>query len=259
MIRVLVVDDDFRVAQIHAGFVARVPGFEVVGTARSAAEARMRVRDLGPDLLLLDVYLPDASGLALLREFDIDAIVLTAASDTASIASALRRGALNYLVKPFVERDLADRLLAYARYRNVLTCGRPLEQRDLDRALRVLREGDRRPDARSGSSVTGRLISRALEEAGEPRSAAQIAALLGISRATAQRYLGSLVDSGAALVTLRYGVAGRPEHMYARPRAGSGSAVGGPRPEGERVAASMATETEPVSPGRSGRSRGPGG
>ncbi|MGC0416124.1 response regulator transcription factor [Embleya sp. AB8] len=244
MIRVLVVDDDFRVAQVHAGFVARIAGFEVVGTARSAAEARMRVRESAPDLLLLDVYLPDASGLTLLREFDVDAMVLTAASDAASIRSALRRGALNYLVKPFAERDLADRLAAYARYRKVLTSGGALGQPDLDRALRALREGDRRPDARSGPSVTGRLISRALEEADGPLSATRIAGLLGISRATAQRYLGALVESGAALVTLRYGATGRPEHLYAWPKSGSAAA-----PAAAPVSASV----------RQGQLVGPGG
>lgn len=215
MIRVLVVDDDFRVAQIHAGFVARAPGFEVVGTARSAMEARMRTRELEPDLLLLDVYLPDASGLSLLKEIDTDAIMLTAASDAASISTALRWGALNYLVKPFTARDLVDRLASYARYRNLIARGGQLGQGDIDRAARMLRDGDRRPDGRSGSSVTARLIARTLEESAEPQSATQVANRLGISRATAQRHLGALAESAPVQVTLRYGAAGRPEHMYA--------------------------------------------
>jgi DNA-binding NarL/FixJ family response regulator len=54
MIRTLIVDDDFRVAGAHAGFVEEVFGFTVVGTAHTAAEARARVRELSPDLVLLD-------------------------------------------------------------------------------------------------------------------------------------------------------------------------------------------------------------
>ncbi|UGQ12015.1 response regulator [Yinghuangia sp. ASG 101] len=225
MIRVLVVDDDFRVAQIHAGFVGQAPGFHVVGTARTVAETRLRARDLGPDLLLLDVYLPDGSGLGLLRELDCDAVVLTAASDTESIRTAYRRGALGYVVKPFTARDLVDRLAAYARYRNVVGQGGQLSQADIDRAARHLHGSDRRQDARGGSSVTARLISEVLESADAPQSATQIAGRLGISRATAQRHLGALAEAAVVRVTLRYGAAGRPEHMYVWTGTGPSSAA----------------------------------
>jgi two-component system CitB family response regulator len=49
---------------------------------------------------------------------------------------------------------------------------------------------------------------------GEPRSAAEIARAVGISRATAQRYLSALADDGAVEIQLRYGTTGRPEHRY---------------------------------------------
>ena len=66
-LRVLVVDDDFMVARVHRRFVERVPGFEVVGEARTGAEAIDAVRELRPDLVLLDIYLPDMTGLEVLR------------------------------------------------------------------------------------------------------------------------------------------------------------------------------------------------
>ncbi|HET9634257.1 MAG TPA: response regulator, partial [Terrabacter sp.] len=68
MIRVLVVDDDYHVAHAHALSVARVPGFTVVGEAHTGAEARELVTSGVPDLLLLDMYLPDFSGLDLVRQ-----------------------------------------------------------------------------------------------------------------------------------------------------------------------------------------------
>ena len=67
MIRVLVVDDDFMVARIHSGYVSRVEGFEVVATAHSGAEALRAVQQHQPDLVLLDIYLPDMDGLSVLR------------------------------------------------------------------------------------------------------------------------------------------------------------------------------------------------
>jgi two-component system CitB family response regulator len=205
LIDVLVVDDDFRVAQVHAGFVDLVPGFRVAGRARTAADARAKAA--GADLVLLDVYLPDESGLDLLPGLSADVIMATAATDPESVRTALSRGALHYLIKPF---------RAYARYRSRLAAGDRLTQTDVDRALGMLHDVTRgAPKVVKGQSpVTSRLVAEALRRAGEPRSAAEISEEVGISRATAQRYLASLAQAGRVLVSLRYGSTGRPEHEY---------------------------------------------
>jgi response regulator of citrate/malate metabolism len=213
VIRVLVVEDDFRVAQIHVTFTERVAGFTVVGTARAAGEARAQVREHRPDLILLDTYLPDESGLELLGELCTDTIMLTAASDSATVRTAFARGALNYLVKPFTAEQLAERLTAYARYRGTLGDSRTLSQHDIDRTVQLLHSGDRPPPSKGQSPVTVRLVADALRQADAPRTAAEIATELGIARATAQRYLAVLAQSGSARMGLRYG-SGRPEHLY---------------------------------------------
>jgi response regulator of citrate/malate metabolism len=223
LIDVLVVDDDFRVAQVHAGFVELVPGFRVAGRARTAAEARAKAG--AADLVLLDVYLPDESGLDLLPDLDADVIMATAATDRESVRTALSRGALHYLIKPFTADELGLRLGAYARYRERLASGGQLTQADVDRAVRALHDVPHgAPRVVKGQSpVTSRLVADALRRAGEPRSAAEISEEVGISRATAQRYLASLAQAGRVLVTLRYGSTGRPEHEYAWRARSSGS------------------------------------
>jgi len=62
-----VVDDDFMVASIHTRFVERAPGYRVVGTAATGATALAEIDRLAPDLVLLDVHLPDLSGIEVLR------------------------------------------------------------------------------------------------------------------------------------------------------------------------------------------------
>jgi response regulator of citrate/malate metabolism len=216
MIRVLVVDDDFRVADLHARFVERLPGFEVVGVAHTAADAVEQAKRLEPNLVLLDQYLPDAKGTSIAAQLGCDVIMLTAAADSGVVREALGRGVVNYLVKPFAEADLAERLRAYARFHDHFDGDRPLDQADIDRAVRTLHEGDRVDAAlRKGrSSQTAQLVVRAVRTAGGPVTAADLAAQLGLSRATAQRYLSDLAADGRVRVTLRYGTTGRPEHLY---------------------------------------------
>jgi response regulator of citrate/malate metabolism len=214
-IRVLIVEDDIRVAMLHADYVRRVPGFTVVGVAHNADNARTKVAELTPDLILLDNYLPGESGMLFLQDVSVDAIMLTAVSDVPTVRAAFAAGALNYLVKPFDAEDLAERLNAYARYRAQLSSSdRNATQADIDRAVRLLHERDRRSTPKGQSATTARVVAEGLREYGRPASAAELAAQLGIARATAQRYLTALAQDGRVTMTLRYGTTGRPEHEY---------------------------------------------
>jgi two-component system CitB family response regulator len=211
---VLVVDDDFHVADLHRRQVDEVPGFRALEPVGTLAAARSALSSGTVDLVLVDVYLPDGSGLDLLRSIDTDAFVLSAASDSGTVRRAMRSGALAYLIKPFTAGVLAERLQAYARSRNVLDERSTLDQEAVERAFRILHAGD------SGGASPSRAATAALvlEQlvAGEERSAAEVAAAIGVSRATAQRYLAQLTADGTVAMQLRYGAAGRPEHRYVR-------------------------------------------
>jgi response regulator of citrate/malate metabolism len=217
---VLVVDDDFRVAAIHATYVARVPGFTVVGRAHSAAETRRLVAARKPGLVLLDLYLPDEHGLSVMRDLPTtgprpDVIVVTAARDVASVRTAMQLGAVHYLVKPFGFAALRERLTAYRDL-----CGRlarldQADQRDVDELYGLLR-GTPLPNVlpKGHSAPTLTLVREAMRTAGTDLSAAEVASLVGISRPTAQRYLSYLARHGVVRLQLRYGATGRPEHRY---------------------------------------------
>ncbi|MFI6107116.1 response regulator [Streptomyces sp. NPDC051310] len=222
MIRVLVVDDDVRVAEINAAYVAKVPGFEVAARAHTAAEALARVEELpGLDLVLLDHYLPDRNGLAVVRELrrrghETDVIMVTAARDVATVQAAQRHGALQYLVKPFNFAGLRPKLEAYAALRRTLDGGGEAEQAEVDRIFGALSVGSGAPDLPKGHSpTTAELVRQVLLAAGGPLSAQEIAERAGVSRQTAQRYLKLLERAGRVRLSLRYGDTGRPEHRYA--------------------------------------------
>ena len=210
-LRVLILDDDFRVGQLHRGIVDDHPACAAMDPVRSIAEARDSIRYARPDLLIADVFLPDGDGIALVRDAGIDAILISAADDAPTVRRALRSGAVGYLVKPFERRALTGLLDRYARYRNLVAGDRALRQEDVDRALAIL-HGAGEPVSLS-RSATEQLVLAALGD-GEA-SAAEVGERVGISRATAQRHLAALAARTVVEVRLRYGATGRPEHRYA--------------------------------------------
>ncbi|MEC5201790.1 MULTISPECIES: response regulator [unclassified Arthrobacter] len=213
--RVLIVDDDFHVAKLHAAYVDSVAGFLALAPAGSASQALQAIHSLRPDLVLLDVYLPDASGLDLLHQLDVDTMILSAASDTASLRVAFRRGALGYLLKPFTAESLSQQLRSYARYRRILAQPGNATQDSVERAKRALIPGDVTVTAKPRSATEAAVLESL--EPDEQYSAAEVATRVGVSRATAQRYLSALADDGAVDIQLRYGSTGRPEHRYGLP------------------------------------------
>jgi len=217
VIEVLIVDDDFMVARIHTGFVERTPGFTVTGVAHTGAQALVEAERLQPDLVLLDVYLPDVSGLDLLgalREAapEVDVLVISAAREADTVRRALRGGIVHYLMKPFSYDDLRVRLEHYQQtYAGM--AGEQTDQADVDRVFGVSGTDKRLP---KGFSVeTLRLVEDTLRQETADVSAAEAASLLGISRVSARRYLEHLAEIGKVEVALRYGEVGRPERRYA--------------------------------------------
>ena len=217
MIEVLVVDDDFMVARIHTGFVERTPGFTVTGVAHTGAQALAEAERLQPDLVLLDVYLPDVSGLDLLGALraaapEVDVLVISAAREADTVRRALRGGIVHYLMKPFSYDDLRVRLEHYQQaYAGM--AGEQTDQADVDRVFGVSGADKRLP--KGFSAETLRLVEDTLRRETADVSAAEAASLLGISRVSARRYLEHLTETGKVEVALRYGEVGRPERRYA--------------------------------------------
>jgi response regulator of citrate/malate metabolism len=218
VIKVLIVDDDFMVAKVHGGFVERVPGFAVAGLVNTGAAAIEAVQRLRPDLVLLDIYLPDMSGLEVLRQLregaiPVDVLAITAARDVGTIRTALRGGVVHYLIKPFTFEVLCDRLERYGAAQRRLAGSRQVAQDDVDRLFGALRP-TRATLPKGLTPPTAELVADVLRKADEDFSAAECAERAGLSRVSTRRYLEHFVEAGKAAVRLRYGRAGRPERRY---------------------------------------------
>ena len=229
MIRTLVVDDDYRVADLHCEYVERVVGFGVAGRVHTGAGALEAVDQLRPDLVLLDIYLPDMSGLEVLqqlREDDhppVDVISITAAREVESLRAAMRGGVVHYLIKPFLFTTFEEKLQSYAAARDRMTRIGHAEQGDVDRIFGALRTGRNEPLPKGLSDATLDLIVQALSRSLSGLAAASVADAAGVSRVTARRYLDHLCQLGKVELTMRYGGPGRPEHRYRLMTSGASS------------------------------------
>jgi len=220
MIRVVVVDDDFMVGRVHAGYVARLPGFEVAGLAHTGQQALDLIESTKPDLVLLDVYLPDISGVEVLRRLrttgsPVDVLVITAARDIETVRATVHGGAVHYLIKPFSFAALKERLERYAEVYRRIKEVEQAGQEDVDRMLSLLHGRAAAQRLPKGlSAATCELVASVLRGAASDLSASEAAEQAGLSRVSTRRYLEWLVSTGQAELQMRYGTAGRPEHRY---------------------------------------------
>jgi response regulator of citrate/malate metabolism len=173
------------------------------------------------DLLLLDMGLPDASGLEVAIAGHRltpapDVIVISAARDLDVVREAVSRGAALYLLKPFTFASFRERLESYRTFRDALVgAGQAVSQNDVDRAVAALRSpGSKGTAAKGAAAETNELIARHLAAAEAGCTAAEVAEAVGVSRVTAWRYLERLADDGLVTRDTQYGRAGRPQVRY---------------------------------------------
>src|SRR6478736_6215598 len=209
-LRVLVVEDEPIAAEAHTAYVGRVDGFEVVATVATSQAALKTLQDKEIDVVLLDMNLPDRHGLEIVRAMraaghTADVIAVTSARDLQVVRAAVSLGIVQYLLKPFVFASLRDRLERYRDYRlQVDGEAAVASQQDIDLALSGLRAAGATHLPKGMSEELFAEVSRLLSAAPEGRSASEVAAIVGVSRVTARRYLEHLAETGLALRRSRY-------------------------------------------------------
>ena len=218
MIKILIVEDDPAIAEIHRRFVQRLAGFEVLGVALTLFDAREQIAILKPDLVLLDVWLPDGEGFSLLRELrqsgaHLDVILLTAAREAAALQEAMRLGVVDFILKPVVFERLRDTLGNYAESRAALAALADIDQQAVDALFGTPLQQVAAGGLPKGiDALTLQRVLAALNPQGA--SAEEIGNRVGVSRTTARRDLEFLVGQQLASPELEYGTVGRPERRY---------------------------------------------
>ena len=223
MLKTVIVEDDRMVAAINAQFAEKTPGVQVVATFHNGRDALAFLEQTSVDLLLLDLYMPEMSGVELLTELrrkgcNADAIFITAANDAPHIQDALRLGAVDYLIKPFRYERFEEALDKVVVRRKVIESGLEFTQADIDEMIRT-----RRPNPESRTAELEKGIQRQTldhiradlrKNASAYRTAEQIAADTGLSKVTVRRYLNYLIGTNEAESQVDYSTGGRPRVEY---------------------------------------------
>ena len=218
-IRVLIVEDDPMVADINTRFTEAVKGFTVVGAARDGQEALRLLAECKPDLVILDVYMPHLDGLSVLATLrqeaaEVDVILITAANDGESVRLARQGGAIDYIIKPFKFDRYQRTLESYREYRGKVFQKESFTQAELDQVREIKKETPPQGLPKNLHPQTLGLVVNLLSQAQGALSAEEVATELGLSRATARRYLEYWPETEKVSLVLEYATVGRPVHRF---------------------------------------------
>ncbi|WP_050615570.1 response regulator [Bacillus testis] len=221
-VRIVLIEDDPMVREVNRGFIEQVEGCEVTGYAVNGREGLIRIEQAKPDLVFMDIFMPEQDGLATLREIrkrglPVDVIAVTAANDRKTIQQVVQLGAFDYIIKPFTYERMKQALEKYFAYHNRIETEENLTQQELDSLLNAQRQKEtyREQSLPKGLNAgTMKKILHYILEQKEPVSAESVAEGVGLARVPARRYLDYLEKQNKVEITIQYGGIGRPVNRY---------------------------------------------
>ena len=191
-LRLLVVDDHEVVRQGLVALLGRRPGFEVVAEAGTVEESIAQARLHQPDIVVMDVRLPDGSGVEACREIRAElpetrVIMLTSFPDDEAVLSAIIAGASGYLLKQIRARDLVAALEAVGRGESLLDPA--VTERVLERVRRIA-TGEAADELATLTAQERKILMLVAEG----KTNKQIAADVFLSDKTVKNYVSSILS-----------------------------------------------------------------
>ncbi|MGG3448690.1 response regulator [Domibacillus aminovorans] len=221
-IRAAIAEDDFRVADIHEKFLNRFEEIEVIGKALNAKQTIEILDQQKPDLLLLDVYMPDQLGSDLLpvirqKYKQVDILMITAATDKEILEKALHYGVEYFLIKPVKMERFYQIIEEYLNKYQLLQSKREIDQDFVDLIFNKSSTSTTEQETslpKGIDEITLSKVRTVLEISNKGLSAEQVGVQIGASRTTARRYLEYLISARECKAEVVYGAVGRPERKY---------------------------------------------
>ncbi|MDN4493247.1 response regulator [Ureibacillus aquaedulcis] len=227
-IKVLLVEDDPMVREVNRQFIERVEGFKIIAMCSNGEEGYNQIIALRPDLVIMDIFMPEQDGLITLRKIrnsnlPVDVITVTAANDMQTIQQILHLGVYDYIMKPFTFERMQQTLLNYCNFKMKTFGVQDITQKELDEMIHPYREMDESTGneptlmtelPKGFNRTTLDKVLLFVKASKEGVSADEVAAGIGVARVTARRYLDFLEKQNFIQVDVHYGGVGRPINHY---------------------------------------------
>ena len=192
-IRVLLVDDHPLFRKGLASLLAGEKGFKVVGEAQSGVEALNKAKDLKPDLVLMDIYMPGGNGLEATRQIkealpSVKVVILTVSEEDKNLFEAIKCGAHGYLLKKIEPRNLFEML------RGVFRGEAPISRAAAAKILREFAEQAQRGPREVPEDKLSPKEQEVLQFLTEGLTNKEIGNKLGITENTVKNHLKNILD-----------------------------------------------------------------
>ena len=217
---VLIVEDDPMVALINKTYLEKITGVKTFGPVMYEKEIISSLKKNNIYLILMDVFLPEKSGIDILKSLReknifIDAIMITAANSTDEIKKAFAYGVVDYLVKPFEFERFKEAINKYRVKNKLLLNDEVLTQKDIDTLLMnsSLESQVKLPKGLNEKTLD-RVIKFLNENSNEVWTLREIAYEIKISNVTIKKYMDYLESIGKVNSEMTFGNVGRPEYKY---------------------------------------------
>ena len=223
MIKTVIVEDDLMVASINQQFALKTPGVNVIATFHNGKDALAFLNKTKVDLLLLDFYMPEITGLELLAKLrnegnDVDVIMITAANDAVHINEALHLGIVDYLVKPFKYERFSEAMDKYMLRKTVMKKGMKFTQKDIDQLIHLQKPSkqSKEMDLQKGlqRQTLDKIRNSLSNHENEYLTSEQIASETELSKVTVRRYMNYLIEQNEITSVVDYSTGGRPSILY---------------------------------------------
>jgi response regulator of citrate/malate metabolism len=220
-IKVLVVEDVKQMSGLLSEHISSLYPYEVVGIASNIADAKVMLHHFKPNLILLDNFLPDGTGIDLLvslrkKSDPVDVLFVTAANNIETALCAMRNGAFDYMLKPFAMEQLNDSLKRYYDFHKHVSLreDNSVNQSFINKLYNTHMSSDISGGHPKGiDEITLQIVLSAFDD-NEALTSENVCELSGVSKTTARRYLEYAVISNYLTANVVLGKVGRPQRRY---------------------------------------------